>query len=807
MQELYNDRYITLLQQTNIQMNCTLNFITALLWLILSLTVKGQDITGTLTGTVTDQASQTPIAFATVAIVELGLGTTTNERGEFRISEIPVGRHTIRVSFMGYETYVQNGVLLTSGSNAMLHIQLKEKSYSLEEVVLRPREEKEHAINKLATVSAKQLNMEEANRFAGGFDDPARLVSSFAGVSSGVGSNQLVVRGNSPKGILWQIEGVPVPNPNHFAEVTGFGGGGITALSSRTIANSDFFTGAFPAEYGNALASVFDLSIRKGDNSAYSHSFQIGALGIDAASEGPISKKTGASYLFNYRYSTLGLVDELIASTDLGITYQDLSFKLNFPTKKLGTFSLWGLGLKDGTHSTPDADTLNAEGGEGYQWQYYDDLSTEKNNITTGMGGLTHRILLGSRGVLKTNLTGSVSDLFSENSRLDDSFKTDLPLNKIEYTSRDLRLNSVLNYKFGHKHSNRSGIMFTHMNYDFRLQEALNVGDSLTVFAQDQGQSNLIQAFTQSSFSFGRLQINPGIHYLYFSLNGNQSIEPRLAASYRLNDKQSISLGYGLHSQMEKLSFYLSDIPRANGGTEQANKSLDFAKSHHIVLGYDLMLGEQTHFRIEPYAQFLYNVPVIDKSYFSMLNLTDDFFINEQLINTGTGQNIGIDVTLERFMNKGWYYLTTLSLFDSKYTGGDGFERDSRFNRNIISNILIGKEWMIRNKNLFNVSVKYTYLGGNRMHPVNEAASLSARSIVEDLSNPYGIKNPDAHVASLTLSYRINHKKYSSHWSIQILNALAAKEYFGYQYNFREHRIDLNTDAIVVPNISYKIEF
>ncbi|MCB0641525.1 MAG: carboxypeptidase-like regulatory domain-containing protein, partial [Phaeodactylibacter sp.] len=292
--------------------------------------LSAQTITGRIDGQVLDVDSERPIAFANIAILEedLTLGTTSDESGRFSLEAIPVGRHQIQVSYVGYETAILNDVLITSTNNPALVVKLEESVYALDGVVVRPKQEKEKPLNTMASVSAKQLNMEEANRFAGGFDDPARLVTAFAGVAAGTGDNNAFsVRGNSPKGTLWQIEGIPVPNPNHFGEVTGFGGGGITALSSKTIGNSDFFMGAFPAEYGNALSSVFDLSIRKGSTSSYHHSLQVGFFGLDAASEGPFKKGSDASYLFNYRYSTLALFG-------LGLNYQDLSFKVHVPTKK-----------------------------------------------------------------------------------------------------------------------------------------------------------------------------------------------------------------------------------------------------------------------------------------------------------------------------------------------------------------------------------------------------------------------------------------------------------------------------------------
>lgn len=757
-----------------------------------------QSVTGTIRGEVVDLNSESPIPFVNVAIMDstLNKGAITDDNGVFVLQDIPVGRYQIRVSFIGYEPVLLSDVLITSGNNPALRIKLKENTMTLGEVEIRARQEKENPINKMATISAKQLNMEEANRFAGGFDDPARLVTSFAGVTAGVGDeNGLSVRGNSPKSILWQIEGVPVPNPNHFGEINGFGGGGISALSVKTMGNSDFFMGAFPAEYGNALSSVFDLSIRTGNSTKHNHSFQVGALGLDVASEGPFSKKSNTSYLFNYRYSTLSLLG-------LGINYQDISFKINIPTKKYGTLSIWGLGLIDGVHNKPDTDTLDTDN----KWKYYEDLTTEKIKLSTGVGGLNHKIMLGNKGYIKTTGTISYSGLNFNLSRLDSTYTSDFPQKDIEYYTLDYRLASTLNYKFGQKHTNRTGIIITNQNFNFDLKYAPVFGNPLTTFANDKGTSNLIQAFTQSALTFGKFKVNPGVHFLYFSLNGNSSIEPRLGADYSINDKNRILFGYGLHSQVEKLSYYLSDVPTTNG-TEELNRNLGLSKSHHIVIGYDRMFGKYTHLRIEPYFQYHFNVPVIQNNYFSLLNITNEIFINQPLVNTGTGKNIGFDLTLERFMNKGIYYLFTLSIFDSKYVDGNGIERPTLYNRNAIGNFLIGKEWLIKKKNLFTANIKYTYLGGARTIPVDEVASLQAKEIIEDYSKAYNIQNPASHVVSFTTTYRINAKKTAHLFSLQVLNISGAKEYYGYQYNFINHSIDLNTDVIILPNLSYRIEF
>ncbi len=765
-------------------------------------------ITGNISGEILDADAEFPIPLGNITLIKDSnevLSAYSDEQGHFVLENVEVGRYDIKVTVIGYETKTLGGVLVTSGKTLQLNLKIKQANYKLEKVVVRTGKSKQEAKNSMATVSARQLSMEEANRFAGGFDDPARLVSSYAGVAAGgIGSNGIVVRGNAPKGILWRMEGVPIPNPNHFAEVAGFGAGGITALSSRMLDNSDFFTSAFPAEYGNALSGVFDLSVRKGNRNKHEHSLQASLLGVDMASEGPLKKGSKATYLANYRYSTLGLLDQFLPGNFFGITYQDLAFKLHIPSEKAGTFSIWGLGLIDGSNGEPDTDTLSEES----KWKYNYQLETSKSRQSTGIVGFSNQYWLKEKGYIKTTLTGSGSNIYARSALLDSNFLESHPNNQIDYTNIDLQISSLINYKFNAWHTNRSGVIITISQFDFTLKEAPSVGRDLITFAKNNGESVLLQAYTQSSLNLSeRLLLNGGIHFMYLGLNNNYSIEPRLGLNYKLSKKTNFSAGYGLHSQLEKLSFYLANVPNGDNNTRLSNKNLELGKAHHFVLGFDHMITSNSHLRIEPYFQYLYDIPVIDNHYFSMLNLSDDFFINDALVNKGTGTNIGTDITLERFLNNGWYYLSTLSIFDSKYTGGDGIERNSRFNRNYLANLLLGKEWTVRKKNLFSASIKYTYMAGDYKIDVDEEASLAAKDIILNSEHPYESKNPDSHIMSITFTYRVNKKKHSNHWSLQILNALGAKEHEGFVYNFRDHEIEKLTDTIVVPNLSYKLEF
>ena len=198
-------------------------------------------------------------------------------------------------------------------------------------VEITAKEEKNRAQNDLALVSARGFSVEETQRYAGSFDDPGRMAQSYAGVAAGDdGSNELVVRGNSPRGVLWKMEGMEIPNPNHFSE-QGSGGGAISMLKGGMMANSDFYTGAFPAEYGNAASGVFDINLRKGNNQKREYAAQIGLLGVEGAMEGPFKAGYEGSYLVNYRYSTLDMLraigidvvgDQVPVFQGLGVQHQ-----------------------------------------------------------------------------------------------------------------------------------------------------------------------------------------------------------------------------------------------------------------------------------------------------------------------------------------------------------------------------------------------------------------------------------------------------------------------------------------------------
>ena len=773
------------------------NWLTILFCLLTSLSFAQ---TQTIKGNVIDEDSGLPIPFANIHILKSNpaLGTTSDEDGNFLIEKVPIGRYDIQVSFVGYESSIKKDIEVTSAKAIELEIVLKESINTLDEIVVRPNIDKEHALNSMALVSARMLSVEEANRYAGGFDDPARLATSFAGVSSGVNNNGIVVRGNAPKSLQWKLEGIEIPNPNHFADLASFGGGALTALSSQLLSNSDFLTGAFPSEYNNALSGVFDIKMRKGNNDDREHTFQLGALGIDLSSEGPFKKGKDASYLFNYRYSTFGLVGKITGAEE-GIEYQDLSFKFNFPTKKAGVFSLWGIGLLDGIIVSEESDST--------KWIYKSDGERYDADQYMFATGINNKLILNNRSYLQTTLGFTTNNTDLLISQIDNTSSLQ-SRSKVLTTNSTYVLKTTLNTKLNKKHTNRTGFVATRLDYKMLLQNRFDAPLDFETLVDETGNSMLLSAFSSSNIRINNVfTFNLGVNTQLFTLNNNYTIEPRLALKWELNPKQQLGLAYGLHSRLEKLNYFFT---KDETGAYH-NKEMDFTKSHHFVLSYSNKLSDHWLIKIEPYYQILFDVPVIENSYYSFINQQNDeeWFLNNKFINDGKGRNYGLDITLEKYFSKGFYMMTTASIFNSEYTGGDEIWRDTRYNKNYILNFLAGKEWYLgsNKQKVFGLNIRLTTQGGNRYVPYFEQSSIDAENVIYDYSNAFSKQFDPNIILHLSTNYKINKAKTTHEFALKILNATGYGDFQGFKYNLQTKAIDETTEVIVIPNLSYKISF
>lgn len=775
---------------------------TVLLLLIISVQSFSQVQTQTVRGIVTDKATATPLPGATVVIMGVipQMGTSTDLDGIFKLPKVPIGRHKVEITFIGYNPIAIPEVLVTSGKEVVLNVEMEELVNQIEDVVVKAHARKDKPLNQMSMISARAFNVEETRRYAGGMDDPARLATAFAGVTSGgnLQDNAIVIRGNSPRGVQWRVEGVEVPNPNHLHDCNVPGGGFVSIISSQLLATSDFLTGAFPAEYGNALAGVFDIKLRTGNNQKREYAFQAGVMGLDFAAEGPFVEGGRSSFVFNYRYSTFGLLTKLkIIPMDESPIYQDLCFKMNFPTKKAGIFTLWGIGGIDNLEQDHTDDST--------KWETDWDRCSSLWDESFGATGVGHKYIFGSKAYINTSVVASGNNRKLIMNRLDDDIVERDYLDQIAQTGK-ITLKSFVNQKFSAKHTNRTGFIANMLSYNLDLSGTLNDDpDTYTKNVDSNGNSAHIQLYTQSKYSFSDvLSMNVGIHAEYFALNKNYTIDPRIGLSYNFLPNHSISLAYGKHSQLEDLYIYL-----INKDGKMPNKDLDFSHSHHIVLGYDWSINPDLRLKVEPYFQYLNNVPGIADSSFCMINFEKDFSFSQALANNNIGRNYGVDVTLERFLVKGFYYIATGTVFSSKYKADDNVWRNTRWNKGFVFNLLAGKEFKIgkNNANILGINLRLNIAGGERTTPINHEESGRIKRVIFDEKNALSQQEKTSYYCDITITYRTNRPKYSGIWALQVKNVLGVEQHDGYNYYFRTNEIKSEVNRIIVPSISYKIEF
>jgi hypothetical protein len=751
-------------------------------------------------GTITDFDSKIPLIGAKVIILNSDpiQGAVTDINGDFKIENVAVGRVDIKITSTGYKEIILPSILVESGKEKFLKLEMTEDIKVLGKVEVKAHKDKSESINKMATVSAKTFTVEETNRYAGSLNDPARMVSGFAGVTGDAeGDNNIVVRGNSPRGILWRLEGIDIPNPNHFSG-EGATGGPVNTLNGSMLANSDFFSGAFAPEYGNALSGVFDVKFRQGNNEKREYSFSAGLLGIDGTLEGPFKKGYRGSYLINYRYSTVSILDALGILDFGGIpVYQDMSFKFNLPTKKIGTFSLIGLGgISNIVQSYSDtAGTV---------------LGRYDFGANLGVVGLKHTYIVNPKTYIKSYVSASTSFNGGEGETLNSDSLLTL-LERESFIDNKIKAQTILNYKHNQKNIFQIGGTYTHMNYNFFYEDDYDDEDgNMERRLNSKGDADMMQSFVSWKYRVNNdLTFVSGLHHTHFFLNNNFTVEPRLGMKWEINKRHSMSAGFGMHSRMESVSTYLYNELQSDGSYEYINKDMDFSKSAHYVLGYGFQLSEHLHVKSEIYYQHLYNIPVENDSasLYSMLNTTQGI-PNVTMVNEGTGRNYGAELTVERFFHNNFYFATA-SIYKSQFRALDGVEHNTRYDANYATNLLIGKEFKFGKKKnkTFGLNTKVSVLGGNRYTPIDLQASKDAGYTVRDWDNPFGAKGDDVFFVNLGVTYRADMKRASHSFKIDIQNLTNNKAVVSEYYNSTTDKIEQGVQLSFIPNIIYTIKF
>ncbi len=782
--------------------------------------------TQSIRGVVLDRDTRQPLIGATVSVADLDpiLGAITEVDGSFTIENVPIGRHSIEASYIGYSPWRTEGLVLTETRELVLEIELKEQASVLGEVVVKAVASPHQSQNDAAVLSARSFSVEEVQHFAGAINDPGRMAQSLPGVQpSKDNEGDIIVRGNSSAGVLWRLEGIDILNPNHFARLGG-SGGGLTIFSVSVLGTSDLFTGAFPAEYGNALAGVFDMRFRNGNRERRQHTFKAGMLGLEAAVEGPFSVHSSqsavnslqssvhgsdrsgvighalgqqpGSYLVNYRYSTLGILNKMgiyLVGERVSNNFQDLSFNLFFPGKKENSaWRVWGAGGLSFEEKTAAGQA---------DWQKFEDSTRYESGSDVGILGVTHTRAIGHRSHLKVSGAVMAQRTFYNFHREFGDARPAQVLQDENYVQGKAALSSFFTHKISARFTVKTGLQMSALRYDMQF-DTIQPDGALFSYIGENGTTWQVQPFAQISYSpLPQLAFHAGLHAFYFGLTKSFSPEPRLSTKVQLNERQSLSLAAGLHSQTVPLGVYFIQLP-GNDSTAvfQPNRQLDLMRSVHYVLAYDNLISQQFRLHIEAYFQQLWDVPA--NGTFWLLNEFEGYPAR-QLFSKGKGRNMGVDASLEKFFRQGLFFILNASIFESVWQNG-GREYNTQYNNNFTAALTTGKEWITQKGGTFQAGMKFLYLNKIPSTPL-ASVQLSGEEPTLDDAHPYSDRIKTYWRTDLRLAWRKGRVKLS----LDVQNLLNRKNErpFGWEYSLEQKQWLRKTQAGLTPVLAFAVDF
>jgi hypothetical protein len=782
------------------------------------LNAKAQN-TQTVRGEVVEATTELPVIGAAVMLKqmdELIASGITDVNGKYRLENVPFGKYSIEVSFIGFKTYIDNEILVQAGQQTIVNVKLNESSFELAEIDVQATEHRGEVNNEYAIVSSRTFSIPETERYAGSRGEPSRMAANYAGVlGNNDNSNDIVVRGNTPIGLLWRMDGVNIPNPNHFA-AGGSTGGPVTILNNQTLANSDFMTGAFAAEYGNTIAGVFDLKTRNGNNEKFEYSAELGFLGVKARAEGPLNKERGSSFLAAYRYSTFALFEAINfdIGTDAVPRYQDLNVKVNLPMKDHSNLSIFAIGgssaidIEPSTYEDPFDDVFT------------DPTMDESFKTRMGVVGATYKKAL--RSGIFMQLTAYTSYEQSANTLTGLKWDTtggeatviDTKL-RIDYDFQTVKSGGSAEFKqsLHPRHNLKYGVYIDLYQFNF-IDSTLYLPDSIYRTRLDyKGNGALIQPYINWSWAVNeKLSLITGIHGQVWTVSNSTSIEPRLGLKYRIDKSRWMEAGFGNHSQIMPTYTYFTNQFDENGDGSMNNQNVDFMRSWHAVVGYNQMINPYLRLKVEAYYQWLYNIPIEEQSSsYSILNEGGDLerFFPEILTNDGSGDNYGLEMTIEKFFNNNYFVFFSGSLFSSTYIASDKDQYNTLFNSGFAFNALGAREftWGMNHRNKLTAGAKVTYAGGRRYTPLDLDASRQYGYAIYDYSQRNYFQFDNYFRFDLSIKYRLNKANLGHELGLDLVNL------FDVQNGFKEDYNPLTEEKYVVyqlgflPLFYYRIDF
>lgn len=778
------------------------------LWLLPMMALCTSVSAEVLRGVVRSASSGEVLPGAVAELRECQIHAMADPQGSFLFEEVPTGRYTLQVHLLGYETYVLPALLVSGKHDVRVEVLMHEKPTLLQDVVVEQDVQKIESSNPLTIMGVRRMTIEETQRIAGSFEDPMRTAGATPGITSQVGDNGISVHGNPPSTVCYHIEGAEIPSPNHFSDAMGYGGSFVSSMKTSMLSDWDLFSSVPSAEYGNTLGAVLDYNLRAGNNRKNEFTLKAGVLGLEAMAEGPLGKN-GASYLVDYRYAMTSLAYDLglILLNDEMFDFQDYSFKLQFPTKRGGTLSVWSLGQMNDHYWT-----LTQLGEEA---EDVENLHVQDCRQYLYIGGVDHVQPLQNNWKLKWT---AVASQF-KNNNVDSYYPDPYSSEKNDYlTDNQLTSRATLSGSLQHRINRhvlfKGGVQYTHYLFDYLFARRSSLFDLRQRVRQDGSyQIGLGNAFAESLIEVGNWRINVGASMEGMTNGTSWDFEPRFSALYRLSPTQSLSVGLARSRMMPSLDNIFYENAQYEGMGDGSN--LEMMGSNQSSLSYRWQPQTGFSMMAEVYADFLDHLPVgvVDPTYCVLNRFLFDQ--SQPLESSGMGRNLGLVLGVDQYMKHGFYYMVNAMLFDNRWKGKDHVWRNTRQNRQWKLCASAGKEWMTgkNHRDVLCLNASVNSMGGLYDTPalLDETRQNYYKGIpyvAYDKSQALTQKYTPTTLVNISATYRINRtKKFSQLIGFEWMNVLMQGELWTQRYDFKHDNIADVVTMTSLPNLYYQIDF
>lgn len=760
------------------------------LGLLLTVATTFAQMTGNIIGTVEDINTQEKLAGVTIAVEGASFGTVTDSTGKFKLN-IPVGTYSISASFVGYKTYTQYNVEITSGNDQVVRYELQPVAKALEGIVIKSnRKSSAVATDMITPLSVQRLTTQEIKSNPGGNFDVSKVIQTLPGVglSNGVGErNDIIIRGGAPNENVYYLDGVEIPVLNHF-QTQGSSGGAQGILNVSFIESLKLTTSAFDPKYNDALSSTFVINQRNGNPERLTGNIRASMTETVLTLEGPLSPKT--TFLSSARKSYLGL---LFKAVDLPIRpdFYDFQYKVNHKFNDKTTLTAIGIGAIDNfsfaptKKSTPENIYVLRSTPFVNQWTYTMGFTLNRK-INNGYMNF----------ILSRNMFNTKLDKFEDENKIEQNrtllVKSYEAENKFRFDYNKFLNGWKISAGLDAQYVGYTGNIFNRISNEITDANGNVISPATTIQFESKINFWKYGAYAHAAKRFidDRLLLSGGICTDMNSMTttGNnplKTLSPRLSASYRLTDKWNLNASAGTYF---KVPVYTA-LGYKDAAGNFINKDMDYTRSTHYVLGAEFLPKNSTRFTLEGFYKRYSDYPVSAATGISLANQGTQFGSvgSERILTKGKGEAYGIEAFVQQKMTKNIFYVLSYSYVVSKFSGTDGILKSSSWdNRNLFSATIgykMKKDWEL--------GLKYRFAGGNPYTPFDMTASqqnylLLGQGIADaSLLNQNRLSNYNQ--LDFRVNKKFNFKKTSLSIYLDIQNLLMQKNETNPNFTFKRN--------------------